>query len=473
MDYPDELDLTRFLLWFCRILWRRRGIIISVTLLAGALGAFVSKVIMKPVFTADTVMLTPADNKAGALGSLLGATGLPMVGLSQSSDPANNALAILKSRSCATSVVRALGLQKEYNLPQEQQAVETLRSSVKIDTGKEGQIVLTASAGTARLAADIANTFVRVLQNSRQIDESSDARRHLHFVETQLLHTKEELKQAEDALRGFQQHNQLVTVDADTEETVKRMAQLESDLASTRIGLHETRERLHALQPRLVEQARTEGAPSISDTGEVEDLRSKLADKESALMAARTAYTDAHPEVMGLRADIAALRAQLKQQMEKSVSAASRGAMPGLIDLEVASVAGDARETALNQELARLRGEMKKLPGTALAFTRLSREVKVKDAIYEMLLQEYYKAKISAAQSAPPLQVLDPAEPPLHKSGPRAKLNTILALILGLVFGCALAFLTDALSAYRGKAARSRTEKETRSRRELDRAGRE
>lgn len=76
--------------------------------------------------------------------------------------------------------------------------------------------------------------------------------------------------------------------------------------------------------------------------------------------------------------------------------------------------------------------------------SRLQRDVQVKQEVYLTLAKAYEEARIAEARDIPVLTVIDEAVPPVLRSSPRRKLNTLLGLFLGSLVGIALVFLYPA-----------------------------
>jgi tyrosine-protein kinase Etk/Wzc len=73
-----------------------------------------------------------------------------------------------------------------------------------------------------------------------------------------------------------------------------------------------------------------------------------------------------------------------------------------------------------------------KLPKVALEYARLMRDVKVQEAIYELLTQQYEQAKIMELKDTPTIQILDKARPPDRRSFPRRSVIVILVFIAAI-----------------------------------------
>jgi len=89
--------------------------------------------------------------------------------------------------------------------------------------------------------------------------------------------------------------------------------------------------------------------------------------------------------------------------------------------------------------------QMVKVSERELMLARLMRDVKVKEAIYTMLLQEYEKSKIEEAKEELFFEVLDPAKPPKSPYTPKPFLYSIIAAVLGGAAAVFLAFFFEYL----------------------------
>jgi uncharacterized protein involved in exopolysaccharide biosynthesis len=74
---------------------------------------------------------------------------------------------------------------------------------------------------------------------------------------------------------------------------------------------------------------------------------------------------------------------------------------------------------------------------------RLERQVQMRQELYGTLQREFETARIEEVNDTPVLTVIDPAIPPATRSSPARVRMVIVALVLGLGAGLALAFLTE------------------------------
>ncbi len=86
-----------------------------------------------------------------------------------------------------------------------------------------------------------------------------------------------------------------------------------------------------------------------------------------------------------------------------------------------------------------------KLPAVAQEYARLFRNVKVQEAIYELLTQQFEQAKIMEVKDTPTVQFLDRASPPEKKSSPRRTLIVLFSIILSVFLNLPVVFFLEYL----------------------------
>ena len=97
----------------------------------------------------------------------------------------------------------------------------------------------------------------------------------------------------------------------------------------------------------------------------------------------------------------------------------------------------------LKREIAEMEKAISGIPGVENDLARLTRELKIREGVYQMLTEQYEQAKIEEVRNLPTVQVLDWAVPPRQKEGPNVTRSMVLAGFLSLFLGCFIAFLAD------------------------------
>jgi tyrosine-protein kinase Etk/Wzc len=191
---PGLLDLARVLL----PRWRS---LVALPILVGAL-ALAASFLMSPVFVATARVLPPQQQGGAAamLAQQLGALSL-LAGAAGFKNPADQFVALLKSRSIADRLIERHRLREVYDVELHEDARRALDDNSSIVVGKEGLIVVEVADLDPKRAADLANGYVEELRRmTRQmsLDEASQRR---EFFESQLATARDRLAAAEIALK--------------------------------------------------------------------------------------------------------------------------------------------------------------------------------------------------------------------------------------------------------------------------------
>jgi len=82
-------------------------------------------------------------------------------------------------------------------------------------------------------------------------------------------------------------------------------------------------------------------------------------------------------------------------------------------------------------------------PNLSLEFDRLNRTVNSRQSLYNALASSYEQAKIEEVRDLPVITVLEPPDYPIQPDPRRTRRKATLGLLVGFVFGIALAFFLD------------------------------
>jgi len=89
-------------------------------------------------------------------------------------------------------------------------------------------------------------------------------------------------------------------------------------------------------------------------------------------------------------------------------------------------------------------------PEVGLVYYRLFREVKIYEAVYQVLMQQYEQAKIQELKDTPALRIVDRAEVPLYKYAPRRLLLTLIAALSAFFLAIVAVYSFNYLDRTRG-----------------------
>jgi uncharacterized protein involved in exopolysaccharide biosynthesis len=206
----DEAQKTTDFLDYLSVLvnWRR---FIIINVLVVTLLAVIISLLLPKWYRATASVLPPKEpdmfGTLGAASSVLKGLsgGRALKGLGQSQG-AYNYFAILNSRTAMEAVVRRFDLINVYEISDTsmEKTVKVLAANTAFQPGDDDNITIEVLDKDPRRAADMANYFVDLLNEISIKLGTQEAKNNREFIGKRLEKTREDLHQAEEALRQYQ-----------------------------------------------------------------------------------------------------------------------------------------------------------------------------------------------------------------------------------------------------------------------------
>ncbi|MGE5551907.1 MAG: GumC family protein [Bacteroidota bacterium] len=432
-----ELELLDYI----RIIWRRKYLVIALVLVAG-ITSYVGSKLSDRIYEARSKILV-LDKKGAAMSILNEISGMPK-------NQVANYVEILKSRSLLLTVCRRL------DLPTDHESLKGLQSNLTVQPIQgTDTIEIRVQSADRRLAQRLANTYVRCFMERSLADNQEDARAAREFIEEQLAVITERLTRAEVALAGYQKSARIVSPSDEVKQAIDKLAQFESNRASLDVALAQARARLAKVEELLSSEDQTLVSAKVLARNPVfERYRQELSNLNGELAAALAQYTEKHPNVVALRAQIAKVQEDLNREMETIVQSQTESPNPiqqahlqQALTLQAEIMANQAGREAIDKEIRVLDGKLASLPGKEMELARLMREKASSEAIYTLLVTKKSEMEITEHMRTADVRLVDPAYLPAKESPvkPNTRLNVAVAVFLGLFAGAGLAFLLEYL----------------------------
>lgn len=355
-----ELDLMAV----TAVLLRKKRILLlfaSVTALLVAITVFF---LIRPTYTAKAVFLPPQTAPGTSMEQLASQLGsMSVLGtLSGLKSPGDVYVGILGSRTIADDLIKQFGLQNAYKAKRLSDAEEDLKKHSNFEAGKDGLVTISVEDHDPKRAAAIANGYLDELttQNGRLALTGASQRRL--FFEQQMQNEEHALSDAEVALKKMEEQTGIIA------------------------PLDQSRAAINA----------------------IEQTRAQITTREIELSALAQSNTEQNPDVIRIRAEIAALQKQLKTLQD-----GQEKNRPGNVQHPTA-----------------------KVPALELEYVRKARDVAYHEVLFNMLAKQYEAARLDESRDAPVLQVIDRAVVPDKKSGPHRIILTAAGFLIGAMIGC-------------------------------------
>ncbi|HZV10164.1 MAG TPA: XrtA system polysaccharide chain length determinant [Novosphingobium sp.] len=346
-------------------------------------------------------------------------------------------------------VVRATALgQGITSRKQMEGAVAGLSKAVKITSEQDNLFRISATASSARLgdaqsaklAQDIVKQMIELFR-SQSVAGVGDIQATLQFMDAQLINRQKELEAAEQRRMAFEtKHPELA------QGGVSLVQRLEQDRAQQRSldgDMVAAQSALAAINGQLASTPQTvAGAGGGGLRGQVGQLQGEL-----SAMHAR-GLTDNHPDVIALKNQIAALRAQISAGGEAPVGGAPNPAYATLESIRAERQANlqslQARKGALDADIAQATAAQNTDPQLVLEAQNISRDYDVLKGQYDKMVQDReelrLRGQVESAHGTMKFQIIDPPLLPRGASAPNRPMLLALVLVAGVVAGVGVAF---------------------------------
>ncbi len=263
----DEISLLDLLI----VLAERKRTILWVTA-AFAIVAIIVSLLLPKRYTATVTLLPPqqSSSMSAALASQLGSLG-GMAALAGGSlglkNPNDMFVAMLKSRTVEDAMIEHFGLMQEYHKKFLSDARKEFEGYATVDgSGKDGLIHISVEDRDSRRAAEMANGYVdqfRTLSEHLAISEASQRRL---FFEEQLQQAKDNLANAEEALKLTEQKTGLIQLDSQARALIESAAILRAQVSAKEVQIQS-----------MQTYATGENSQIVQAKQELDSLRAELA----------------------------------------------------------------------------------------------------------------------------------------------------------------------------------------------------
>ncbi len=238
---PCESHLLDLLI----IVSRRKAIVLRTTLAAALMAAMVAFVLPNR-YTATASILPPQQSPslAAAMIGQLGSLG-SMATLAQKDlglkNPNDLYVGMLRSRTAEDALIRRFDLLRVYRDKTMSEARRDLEDASSILLGKEGFISVSVEDRDRSRAPQIANAYMEELRQLTQNLAVTEAGQRRLFFERQLELAKNNLADAEQALKQTEQTTGLIQLDGQAKAIIESVVKLRAVIAAKEVELHAMR----------------------------------------------------------------------------------------------------------------------------------------------------------------------------------------------------------------------------------------
>ncbi|HYO56232.1 GumC family protein [Archangium sp.] len=462
-DAPEANEPSLDVMQYVRALWRRKWLIVGVTVVMVLLGMF--HTLRQPkIYTASTSLIIDV-----AAPRVLDTEVKEVMGDERGNYWANKEYyqtqsEVITSRAVASRVVDRLGLRNDpaflgvEGIQDEEarkkamasiDAVSLVRSRITVIPSANSRVVRIAVEDVdpkraALLANEVAEAYMAEnLALRLKTTEGASA-----WLEERLSELGSRASTSELDLYKFKRSADVLSLSVDGNKGGQQQpssAKLAHD--SYMAELIAVRTRMAAQQGRVeaMRQLRKSASPesehwaeglSEASEGALRDLRNKVLEQRTACVELSERYLAEHPKMQECQGKLAVLQQELRRSLENLV----RGAETDL-------AAAQANERKLLERVAEAKAQAFELTEKEISFQKLRREAENDQRLYEMVLKRFKELELSGLLRTSNVRVLDEALPNPVPVRPNTRSAVMLFFLLGLLGGVAVVLGLELLDA--------------------------
>lgn len=315
-------------------------------------------------------------------------------------------------------------------------AAQRLATQLDVKIAPEGNFLRVALTGTdpVRVSSTVNTIVGRFVEVAAEL-KNEKLHELTRILNDQLQYAARNLQNAERSLEVYRVRTITLPTDRGASPGAG-LAQTRDPVTANFFDMNIRREQLRrdrdAIERALSDPDGSVSADALNVIGEVQqssELRAalgELTNKQAELRTMRYRYTDAHPPVRRLSAEVDTL---------------SRQTIPRLARLLVQQIS--SREADLSGRVSSASRDLQQIPPRAMEEARLSREKDIAEQLYTTLLSRHEEARLAEASSIPDIRPLDRANTPRAPDSNKAWRLIVIGLLGSLGLGIAGAVVLD------------------------------
>ncbi len=224
------------------LLAERKRLIIKITVCFAILAIAISLILPK-TYTAMVTLLPPQQNSSmsslmtSQLGNLGGIAALAGGSLGIK-NPNDMFVGMFKSRTVEDAMVQHFDLMKEYHTQYLLDSRRAFESHANVDdTGKDGLIKISIEDRDPKRAAELANGYVDQFRSLSQHLAITEASQRRVFFERELEKAKNNLADAEEALKKTEQTTGVIQLDSQARALIESAASLRAQITEREVQI--------------------------------------------------------------------------------------------------------------------------------------------------------------------------------------------------------------------------------------------
>jgi len=454
-----DIDLGQLV----RAVWERRLKVIAITLI-GAGVAFAGAKMIAPKYRGETRLLIEQRAPAFASTQTSDATAGPLldelniasqVQLLQSADLIKKVINSEKlyelpefdeaaNGSALTDILVALHLKKNpAENPPEERVIDAFTERLQVFQVPGSRVIgISFTSKDPRLAARIPNAMASVYlatQSGAKLDSNSEATR---WLEPEIESLRRKVNDAEQKVAEYRSQHGLLPTNGGSNFPTQQLNDISAELTRVRGEKANAEARAQAVRNALSSGEASDTLPDIMNSQSMQRLKGTESGLQSQISDLGTSLLNNHPRLRSLRAQLADIKTQIRQEAQKI-----------LASIENEAKVADLRAAELERQSDTVQQNSAKAGEDEVGLNALQREANAQRQLLETYLVRYREAASRADSNSSPAdaRVVSKAIQPVDPYFPKVVPIVIVAAFATLIITSIVIMLAELFS---GRALR-------------------
>ena len=418
MQSQEAVDLDFPRLWYvCKRRW------LSATLVFGSavVIALGFTTLLKPAYEAQGKLLIKKSSQTTALTGLGGEKLGQLEGLDMKSSPISTEMEVIHSVPLLQKTIASLNLKDPRGVLL---APEIFAKRLKFkNTPTTDVLQLSYESKNPEEAAAVVNKLMDLYLENNVFTNRAETIAAGDFIAKQLPQTEATVRQAEQALRGFQEQNHLVSLSEESKSAVAIVKELDSKITEVGAALADVNAQYVSLQSKVgMSSASAIAANTLNQSPGVQKVLESLQQAESDLVLKRSLFQEAHPLIQDLKHQTGILQVLLRERIAQSLNgqqlvsdaslqmgASKQKLIDDFVKVEVERLGLANRLALLSQSAATYKRRIQILPKLEGEQRELERQLEAAQSTYQTLLKKLQEVKVQENQNIGNARIIEPA----------------------------------------------------------------
>lgn len=437
-----DIDLGQLV----RAVWERRLKVVAITLI-GAGVAFAGAKMVAPKYRGETRLLIEQRAPAFANTQTSDASAGPLldelniasqVQLLQSADLIKKVINSEKlyelpefdeaaNGSALTDILVALHLKKNpAENPPEERVIDAFTERLQVFQVPGSRVIgINFTSKDPKLAARIPNAMASVYlatQSGAKLASNSEATR---WLEPEIESLRQKVNDAEQKVAEYRAQHGLLPTNGGSNFPTQQLNDISAELTRVRGDKANAEARAQAVRNALSSGEASDTLPDIMNSQSMQRLKGTESGLQSQISDLSTSLLNNHPRLRSLRAQLADIKTQIRQETQKI-----------LASIENEAKVADLRATELERQSDALQQNSAKAGEDEVGLNALQREANAQRQLLETYLVRYREAASRADSNSSPAdarvvsKAIEPVDPYFPKVVPIVIVATFATLII-------------------------------------------